>query len=434
LKLALFGPSKSGKTYTALKLMRGIVGPDVKFAVLDTENRGSEEYQGDPDIGDFDIAPMAGNYAPDRYAKIMSDVVNFGYAGLVIDGISPAWDGPGGVQAIADANTQGQNKFSGWQVASPEHAKILQAILQCPLHLICTMRSKTEYVVEQGKPKKVGLKPVQRDGIEYEFRLLGEMDSENNLKITGRRNFQNRVIPMPGAELAKELLQYLASEQATADAAQAVRDVQDASAEGTTAQVSVQAPPTGTVNMVDPGGTAMPVPTMSVAALTAAGWTLITSPSPTTPPAPSPTTAAATVTPEPVAPPEAVTTPPPSAPSTQIASDGAGQETGTAFASPESAVGGAPMPPPEPANTNGITASEDPATKMESGQLQKIVELCQELAVIKPDKGDASWWLDWANRKAVEEYQKDFSELSRDNTAGLIARMEKTKLALKETP
>jgi hypothetical protein len=92
------------------------------------------------------------------------------------------------------------------------------------------------------------------------------------------------------------------------------------------------------------------------------------------------------------------------------------------------------MPPPEPANTNGITASEDPAAKMESGQLQKIVELCQELAVIKPDKGDASWWLDWANRKAVEEYQKDFSELSRDNTAGLIARMEKTKLALKETP
>lgn len=449
LKLALFGPSKSGKTLTGLKIIRGVLGEGVPFAVIDTENRGTEEYQGDPDVGEFDIAALHTNFAADRFVKLLTDVIGFGYTGVLVDGISPLWEGPGGIQAVADANNSGNKKFGGWDVANAEHQKVLRAIVECPVHLICTMRSKTAYVVgEDGKTRKVGLKPVQRDGIEYEFRLLGEMDSENNVKITGRRGFQNRVVQKPGADLAKELRHYLGSVEAHTDEANAAREAQDRAAEETPEELKerVQAaeqlaagvatpPPTattvppetgttppvtpatdsapasvavGSVSMTDPGGKVMDMPAVSVASLLAAGWTVTPQPSPVTPAAPVADIAPATETPEPAAPSENVSTP-----------------TATGPTEPSSPVTAETTPP---ASTNG-----DPSAKMESGQLQKIVELCQELATIKPDKGDASWWMDWANRKAMEEYHHDFGTMTRDQASGLIERIEKTKLALKES-
>ena len=80
-----------------------------------------------------------------------------------------------------------------------------------------TLRVKTEYVIEQndrGKsvPRKVGLKPVQRDGIEYEFDVVGEMDLDNVLTVTKSRipTLSGVVVQHPGSELAETVRDWLA--------------------------------------------------------------------------------------------------------------------------------------------------------------------------------------------------------------------------------
>jgi hypothetical protein len=78
----------------------------------------------------------------------------------------------------------GGNQFSNWRELSPEHTEFIEFIKSLPIHLICTMRTKQEYVLvenERGKkqPQKVGLAPIQRDGVDYEFSLVFDLDKDS---------------------------------------------------------------------------------------------------------------------------------------------------------------------------------------------------------------------------------------------------------------
>jgi hypothetical protein len=80
------------------------------------------------------------------------------------------------------------------------------------------MRSKTEWVIAQGKdgktePQKLGLAPEQGKGIEYEFDLLMEMDQAHYATITKDRTgkYQDAVIEKPGEEFGIALYEWLAS-------------------------------------------------------------------------------------------------------------------------------------------------------------------------------------------------------------------------------
>jgi hypothetical protein len=69
---------------------------------------------------------------------------------------------------------------------------LVEALLTAECHVIVTMRSKTEYVLEEdGKgrtaPRKVGMAPIQRDGIEFEFTVTADLDQEHRLMITKTR-------------------------------------------------------------------------------------------------------------------------------------------------------------------------------------------------------------------------------------------------------
>jgi hypothetical protein len=93
---------------------------------------------------------------------------------------------------------------------------------------LVSLRAKTEWVVEaderigKTKPRKIGLQPVMRDGIEYEFDVCGDMDEENTLVITKSRcpKLASWVFPQPGRELADVLKEWLGgapAEQFTAE-------------------------------------------------------------------------------------------------------------------------------------------------------------------------------------------------------------------------
>lgn len=186
-RIAIIGPSGSGKTYTALTIASALGN---KIAVIDTENGSASKYA---DIFDFDVANLT-SYHPENYIQMIREAEAAGYDVLIIDSLSHAWAGPEGVLELVDkaAVKYKDNRFSAWRDASPLHNKLVHTIITANMHVIATLRAKTEWVISQDErgrmvPQKVGLAPVQRDGIDYEFDVVMEMDTNHNLYVTKTR-------------------------------------------------------------------------------------------------------------------------------------------------------------------------------------------------------------------------------------------------------
>jgi hypothetical protein len=213
LRMALVGPAKSGKTFTALSIGRHLGG---RVVGIDTEHGSMEKYA---DKFDFDVVQLA-VFDPRNYIEMIKAAESEGYDVLVIDSLSHAWMGKGGVLEIADKaakQSRSGNSFAAWKEASPIHASLIEAIIQSRCHIIATMRSKTEYVIESdprtGKmaPRKVGLAPVQRNEMEFEFDIIGEMTPEHDMLIGGSRCevLDNQVFNKPGKDVAQILIDWL---------------------------------------------------------------------------------------------------------------------------------------------------------------------------------------------------------------------------------
>jgi hypothetical protein len=211
LRMAITGPSGSGKTYTALSVASALG----HIAVIDTERGSASKYA---DLFDFDVLELT-EYHPRNYIDAIRSARDNGYDVLIIDSLSHAWTGQGGVLELVDRaakRSQTQNSFAAWRDVTPLHNQLVDTILGTPIHIIATMRSKTEYVLEKDdrgrtSPRKVGLAPVQRDGMEYEFDVVAEMDMENNLLISKSRciPLTNVVINRPDVRLGETLKEWL---------------------------------------------------------------------------------------------------------------------------------------------------------------------------------------------------------------------------------
>ncbi len=189
-RLALAGPSGSGKTYTALIVARELAGKHGKIAVIDSERGSASKYA---DISDFDVVEME-QHSPDDYIKVIGQAEQAGYDVLVIDSMSHEWVGKKGALELHDratARSRSKNSFTAWMEVTPKHNRFIDTILAYPGHVIGTFRTKTSYIIEdvdgKQKPKKVGTTPIQRDGIEYEFDIVCEMDLENTLIVSKTR-------------------------------------------------------------------------------------------------------------------------------------------------------------------------------------------------------------------------------------------------------
>ncbi|MBK8132629.1 MAG: AAA family ATPase [Gammaproteobacteria bacterium] len=187
LRAALCGTSGSGKTYSALLLARGLAGDSGKIAVIDTERGSASLYS---DVTDFDVAELAPPFNPRRYRELIAEAAR-GYDVLVIDSLSHAWTGDGGVLDMHDKASRGGNSYTAWREVTPEHNALVDAILAAPCHIILTMRSKTAYALqenEKGKmtPVKIGLAPIQRDGMEYEFTLVWDLSVEKHVATASK--------------------------------------------------------------------------------------------------------------------------------------------------------------------------------------------------------------------------------------------------------
>lgn len=188
LRLALLGPSGSGKTMSAIKLAAGIGG---KIGVIDTENGSADLYA---EIADYDVITLEKPYSVTKYREAISAFEQAGYSTIIVDSLTHAWSGAGGLldKQGQMAAKPGANSYTAWREITPEHNSLVEALLASPCHIIATMRVKTEYVMEtndRGKqvPRKVGLQPVQRDGMEYEFTVALDIDANHKAQASKDR-------------------------------------------------------------------------------------------------------------------------------------------------------------------------------------------------------------------------------------------------------
>jgi len=189
LRIALSGPSGSGKTYSALLMAKGLGSKSI--AVIDTERGSASLYS---DLVDFDTLELTAPFTPQRYIDAIKLTVSGGYDTLIIDSITHEWNGSGGCLEMVDVASKTKfkgNSYMAWSSVTPKHNAFLEAILQSPLNVICTLRSKHEYVITEnakGKsaPQKVGMAPVQRDGIEYEFTAVLDLSVPDHYAMVSK--------------------------------------------------------------------------------------------------------------------------------------------------------------------------------------------------------------------------------------------------------
>lgn len=167
--VGLWGPSSSGKTYTALLIARGLVGPSGKVGVIDTENRRAEFYAGLG--GDWDHLDLQPPFTPDRYTFAFNAFAKAGgYGCIIVDSLSHVWEGEGGVLDLAE-----HNNYSGlkkWQAPKMAYKRMVNNLLRAPFHVIFCLRVKDGVKQVGGgqyaKIENVGAQPICGKGFIYE--------------------------------------------------------------------------------------------------------------------------------------------------------------------------------------------------------------------------------------------------------------------------
>lgn len=213
LRLAICAPSGAGKTYGALMLAKGLGS---KVALLDTENGSGDLYA---DLYGYDVCPISAPYTPDKYINVIKNAEKSGYEVLIIDSLTHAWAGEGGVLDMhtdaAKSSRSGGNSYTAWRDVTPQHNALVNAILQSKMHIIVTMRSKTAHEIqtENGKSKvvKLGLAPIQREGMDYEFTVVMDVAIDSHISCTSKdrtRLFDGKNFKIT-EETGKQLLTWL---------------------------------------------------------------------------------------------------------------------------------------------------------------------------------------------------------------------------------
>lgn len=200
IKIGVSAPSGGGKTYSALRLGKGMMEekyPNLsdaehwdKIAIIDTEN-GSGELYADTHIsgvhiGEYNVITLGAPFEAEKYINAIELCKDNGVEVCIIDSTTHLWSGEGGLleQQSHVAKRTG-NSYTAWRDITPQHNRFVETMLQTPMHIVATMRAKEEYSPEKDEKtgrttvRKLGLEPEQRKGMQYEFTMFFEIDAEH---------------------------------------------------------------------------------------------------------------------------------------------------------------------------------------------------------------------------------------------------------------
>jgi len=212
LRLAIDGPAGSGKTFTALRVASHFADKYRQVpAFIDTERGSASKYAG---VFAFDVVNLEPPYHPDRFVKGVQAAVEAGYRVVVIDSLSHAWNGVGGLLELVDAFARkySGNSYAAWKDATPIQARLIDTLTSADCHVIACLRAKMEYTQDRDdkgrlRIEKIGLAPVQREGMEYEFDVVGDMNVAHSLAVSKTRcvELTDTICHKPGKEFAEIL-------------------------------------------------------------------------------------------------------------------------------------------------------------------------------------------------------------------------------------
>lgn len=213
LRLALDGPPGGGKTMTALIVATSLAAKEGgRVAVVDSERSSARKYA---NLFDFDHLTLP-DKDPQTYTDAIKAAIEAEYAAIIVDSLSHAWEGTLDLKDKVTRRSATKDGFGAWREVTPIHEELVDTMLRAPAHVIVTMRTKMAHDYEKdddGKlqVKKLGLKPVQRDGVDYEFDVVGDLDQENTLVISKTRcpELRGQIIRFPGASFAETLWTWL---------------------------------------------------------------------------------------------------------------------------------------------------------------------------------------------------------------------------------
>lgn len=172
IKMALEGPSGSGKTYSSLLLAYGLIGNWNHIAVIDAENKSSHLYS---HLGPYNVLSLSEPFSPEKFIEALELCEKAGMRAIIVDSITFEWE-----HLLDYHSNMSGNSYTNWSKVTPRHNAFIQKMLQSPVHVIATIRSKQDYILtdKNGKmvPERVGLKGITRDGIEYEFTIVMDID------------------------------------------------------------------------------------------------------------------------------------------------------------------------------------------------------------------------------------------------------------------
>lgn len=191
MKMAVAGKSGAGKTLGSLKIAKGLVNDITKVGVAQTEAGRSQCYINQ--IGKFKVLEMTPPFTPESFISVIELAEKSGLKCLIIDSLSDEWAGIGGALELhSDVSEVTKNSFAAWKKITPRHDAVFNKILQSNIHIIATIKKKTDTILEtiNGKqvPKKVGVKDIAREDTEYKWILQLDLDQEGNLAKASKDN------------------------------------------------------------------------------------------------------------------------------------------------------------------------------------------------------------------------------------------------------
>src|SRR6266480_3085985 len=191
LLIQLYGPPRSGKTYTALRVARGMVGPKGRIGVLDTESGRARLYS-DKLPGGFVVGELTPPYTPRRYLEAIEEFLAYGVDILVVDSFSHCWEGPGGVLEMADqAEEHGKKGLMKWLMPKRDYKKLVSFLLSTRLHMILCSRAKQPILEAVVDGEKTLLtqpwEPIQDKRLKYEMTIVVPMTLDGEYETEASR-------------------------------------------------------------------------------------------------------------------------------------------------------------------------------------------------------------------------------------------------------
>lgn len=176
--ISLWGMSGSGKTYSALALARGLVGPQGKIGMVDTENRRGEFYA---DLfGGWDHLDLQPPFTPARYMEALAEFEAGGYGCVIVDSMSHVWEGEGGVLDMADSGRSRAGKeldgLKKWQAPKMAYKRMMNDLIRAPFHMIFCLRAKNKVEQKGGDIIDKGLVPICEKNFIYEMTIDAQLE------------------------------------------------------------------------------------------------------------------------------------------------------------------------------------------------------------------------------------------------------------------